>query len=100
MKTSRNGLAFIEKEEGVILYSYDDYNDKRVSKGGVARGTLTIGVGHTSAAGDPKVIPGMVITKAQADKILAQDLNAVEKDISRLVKVPLNQNQFDALVSF
>jgi lysozyme len=43
---------------------------------------------------------GQTITKEQADQILASDLTKVEKDVERLVKVPLNQNQFDALVSF
>jgi hypothetical protein len=42
----------------------------------------------------------MVITKDQADSILASDLTKVEADVNRLVKVPLTQNQFDSLVSF
>lgn len=100
MKTSPNGRALIAKYEGLILQSYDDANDHIVPVGGSSRGTLTIGYGHTSAAGAPKVIPGMRITKEQADAILASDLQKVEADVTRLVKVPLNQNQFDALVSF
>lgn len=100
MKTSSNGRALIEKYEGLILQSYDDANDHIVPAGGSSRGTLTIGYGHTSAAGTPKVVPGMKITKEQADTILASDLQKVEADVTRLVKVPLTQNQFDALVSF
>lgn len=100
MKTSSNGRALIEKYEGLILQSYDDANDHIVPVGGSSRGTLTIGYGHTSAAGAPKVVPGMKITKEQADAILASDLQKVEADVTRLVKVPLTQNQFDALVSF
>lgn len=100
MKTSSNGRALIERYEGLILQSYDDANDHIVPAGGSSRGTLTIGYGHTSAAGAPKVVPGMKITKEQADTILASDLQKVEADVTRLVKVPLNQNQFDALVSF
>lgn len=100
MKTSYNGIQFIEKEEGVILYAYDDATEKKVPVNGTAKGTLTIGTGHTSAAGAPKVVPGMTITKAQNDSILASDLGKVESQINNLVKVPLNQNQFDALVSF
>lgn len=100
MKTSPNGLALIEKYEGLILQSYDDANDHVVPTGGSSQGTLTIGYGHTSAAGAPKVYPGMKITKEQANTILANDLSKVEADVTRLVKVPLNQNQFDALVSF
>lgn len=100
MKTSSNGRALIEKYEGLILQSYDDANDHIVPAGGSSNGTLTIGYGHTSAAGAPKVSAGMKITKEQADTILASDLQKVEADVIRFVKVPLNQNQFDALVSF
>lgn len=100
MKTSPNGIQFIENEEGVILYAYDDFDDKRVTPGQNVRGTLTIGTGHTSAAGAPKVVPGMTITKAQADQILANDLAKVEDTINKATKVALTQNQFDALVSF
>ena len=44
--------------------------------------------------------PGLVITQAQADALLARDLNRFETGVTRLAQVPLNQNQFDALVSF
>lgn len=100
MKTSNTGRALIEQFEGLILQSYDDANDHIVSAGGKAVGTLTIGYGHTSAAGLPKVFAGQVITKEQADSILASDLGRVEADVNKLVKVPVTQNQYDALVSF
>ena len=88
-KTSTAGRAMIENFEGLDLNAYDD-----------GTGTWTIGYGHTSAAGPPQVSPGMKITGANADLILANDLAAVETDVNRLVDVPINQNQFDALVSF
>lgn len=100
MKTGSAGLALIESFEGLILQSYDDYNDHVVKAGDTVRGTLTIGYGHTTSAGGPRVTAGQVITKEQAVTLLQQDLSRVEADIGRLVKVPLNQNQFDALVSF
>lgn len=100
MKTSAPGRALIEKFEGLILGAYDDFTDKIVKSGQRVRGTLTIGYGHTSAAGPPKVYVGMRITREQADAILAADLASVEVEVEHLVKVPLNQNQFDALVSF
>lgn len=101
MKTSPNGrLNLIEPFEGTILQSYDDYNDHIVDVGDTVHGTLTIGTGHTSAAGPPSVFLGMRITKEEADQILGQDLGRVEQEVNTLVKVPLNQNQFDALVSF
>ena len=89
MKTSDSGRRFIEQFEGLFLHAYDD-----------GTGTLTIGYGHTTAAGLPHVYPGMTITKDQADAILSSDLAAVEADVAHFVKVPLDQNQFDALVSF
>lgn len=100
MKTSTNGRKFIEQYEGLFLQSYDDYNDHIVKKGDSTTGTITIGYGHTTSAGLPKVTPGMIITKEQADNILASDLSKVEAQVNALVKVPLTQNQFDALVSF
>src|ERR1044072_9560315 len=62
-------------------------------------GVWTIGVGHTSAAGEPKVYKGLTITAEQSDEILARDIVDVEKQVSSVVKVPLSQNQFDMLVS-
>src|SRR6185295_9414570 len=100
MRTSPTGRKLIESYEGLILQTYDDANDHIVMPGDPVKGVLTIGYGHTSAAGEPKVMAGMTITKELADQYLANDLIKVERDVERLVKVPLNQNQFDALVSF
>ncbi|EEK6741156.1 lysozyme [Salmonella enterica] len=84
MKTSDNGRAFIRAREGVKLAAYQD--------GG---GVWTIGYGHTRG-----VKQGQVINHEQADEFLDSDLRQVESCISERVTVPLNQNQFDALVSF
>jgi len=100
MKTSLNGRNLIESFEGLILQSYDDYNDHIVNTGDTVHGTLTIGYGHTSAAGPPSVHLGQTFTKDEADQTLAADLGRVEREIINLVHVSLNQNQFDALVSF
>lgn len=88
-KTSANGRKFIELWEGTLLKAYDD-----------GTGVWTIGTGHTTAAGPPPVTQGMVITAAEADQILSQDLASVEASVNQLVKVNLIQQQFDALVSF
>ncbi|MNE21980.1 Lysozyme RrrD [compost metagenome] len=56
----------------------------------------TIGWGHTGS----DVHEGLVITALHADKLLAQDLLSAERSVNRYAKVELNQNQFDALVSF
>ena len=55
----------------------------------------TIGYGHT---GDVK--EGDTITKAEADELLDKDLEKFRSGVNRCVKVPLNENQFGALVSF
>jgi lysozyme len=88
MRTSSAGRAAIKQREGVVLTAYLD-----------SVGVWTIGVGHTSAAGSPKVTPGMKISAAQADEILSRDLGIFERAVSAAVRVPLNQNEFDALVS-
>lgn len=88
MKTSSTGRALIESREGVVLSAYRD-----------SAGILTIGVGHTSAAGEPKVTAGLTITARQASEILTRDLAVFEKAVNAAVKVTLNQNEFDALVS-
>ena len=89
MKTSDAGRKFIEAFEGLFLKTYDD-----------GTGVLTIGYGHTTSAGPPRVYRGMTITESQADQILSADLASVEIEVEHLVSVALTQNQFDALVSF
>lgn len=59
-------------------------------------GVWTIGYGHTGK----DVVEGMKITRGEAEKLLEGDLEKFEKDILKMVKVGLTQNQFDALVSF
>lgn len=89
MKTSDWGRKFIERFEGLYLHTYDD-----------GAGVPTIGYGHTTRGGGRKVTWGMKITPEEADSMLSDDLGRVERDVNKLVKVPLTQNQFDALVSF
>ncbi|WP_103171626.1 lysozyme [Paracoccus sp. SY] len=92
MQTSEKGIALIKAHEGLRLEAYPD----------PAHGWAvpTIGYGHTSAAGSPPVTKGMRITEAGATEILRNDLRKFERYVLDAVTVPLNQNQFDALVSF
>lgn len=83
MKTSAQGRAMIESFEGLRTHAYLD-----------SIGRPTIGFGHTG-----NVRPGDVCTRAQADQWLSEDLTAPERAVNLLVKVPLSQPQFDALVS-
>lgn len=89
MKTNSAGRELIKKFEGVRLKAY-------VCPAGV----LTIGAGHTSAAGPPAVTRGMTITAEEADAILARDLAKFEKHVSSRLTRKVNANQFSALVSF
>jgi len=58
-------------------------------------GVWTIGWGHTKG-----VKEGDTCTPEQADRWLDEDTDWAERAVNDLVEVPLNQNQFDALVSF
>ncbi|HUY68255.1 MAG TPA: lysozyme [Alphaproteobacteria bacterium] len=55
----------------------------------------TIGYGHTRT-----VRAGMKITPEEADRFLDEDLRLTGRAVMRLVTVPLNDNQYAALVSF
>jgi lysozyme len=85
MKTSQAGIDLIKSFEGLELTAY------RCSSG-----IWTIGYGHTG----PDVKPGMTITQARADELLAQDLVRFEQAVDRLIEPAQQQCQFDALVSF
>jgi lysozyme len=84
ISTSAHGLALIRKHEGLRFRAYR-----------CPTGKVTIGYGHTRTAKE-----GQVISKAAAESLLMEDVEDAEKIVDRLVNVPLNQNQFDALVSF
>lgn len=84
MRTSDRGLSLIKSFEGLRLQAYQD-----------AVGVWTIGYGATRG-----VKAGMAISKDQAERMLVNDVQRFEPDIDRLVKVPLSQNQWDALMSF
>ena len=86
---SKTGIALIKEFEGVVLRAYQ-----------CPAQIWTIGIGHTSAAGAPQVVPGMTITEDQAEQILASDLGQYEDGVNSCIEVDLNQDEFDALVSF
>lgn len=83
MKTSDNGIELIKRFEGLRLKAYL-----------CPAGKPTIGYGHTK---DVKL--GDVITEEEAEQLLREDLIVVENEINRH-NLNINQNQFDALVSF
>lgn len=87
-KVNAATLAEIKRSEGLRLQAYPD-------PGSSNGDPWTIGYGSTKG-----VKRGMVITQAEADARLVADLTHAENTVERLVKVPLNDNQFGALVSF
>jgi lysozyme len=62
----------------------------------------TIGYGHTDSAGEPKYATSknIVLTEEQATEILRKDMQKYADAVSKAVKAPLTDNQFDALVSW
>jgi lysozyme len=83
-KPKVQNIGLIKKHESLRLQAYlPTRNDK-----------WTIGYGHTKTAHK-----GMMITEEKAEELLRQDIAWVEACIAKLVKVRLNQNQYDALAS-
>jgi lysozyme len=77
-------IEMIKKHEGLRLDAYlPTPND-----------VWTIGYGHTKTAKQ-----GMKISEAKAEELLRADIAWVEASIAKNVKVPLTQNQYDALAS-
>lgn len=87
LKTSQKGLDLITKWEGIVLKQYI-----------CPAGKLTIGIGHVIQIGKES-FPEK-ITKEFALQLLEKDVERFENAIKKHVKVKLNQNQFDALVTF
>lgn len=86
--TSDVGVNLISGFEDTRFKAYDD---------GV--GVWTIGTGTTVYPNGVKVKQGDNCTPDQAKAYFKHDLAKFEKTVSESVIVPLNQNQFDALVS-
>lgn len=89
MTTSQTGIDFIKRFEGLRLKPYL-----------CSAGKPTIGYGSTFYPNGRRVtLLDIPITEGQAEKLLADTLKPFEKKVNIHVKVPLTQNQFDALVS-
>lgn len=88
MSISPSGIDLIRNFESLRLNAYDD---------GV--GVWTIGYGTTKYPNGIRVKKGDTCTLDQAKAYMQNDLKSFEQTVNNTVKVPLNQNQFDALVS-
>lgn len=85
MRISQHGLEFIEKWEGK---EYDKYLD--------SVGLWTVGIGHLIKQGE---VFSYTLTDEECYDLLRKDLIPVETALHKWVKVPTNQNQYDALCS-
>jgi lysozyme len=65
-----------------------------------AIGVLTIGWGHTNKLGTNRFDNSALWSQQKCDEVFLQDMAHFEDAVHKLVRVPLNQDQFDALVSF
>ena len=99
MKMSHEGVQVLIEMEGSKATAYRD-----------SAGLLTIGVGHLLTKDElssGKIVLGGVpvkwragLTADQVDSLLSQDIAPVENAVTAAVKVPLTEDQFDALVCF
>jgi GH24 family phage-related lysozyme (muramidase) len=89
MNVSEQGLALIKQFEGCRLNAYQD-----------SVGVWTIGYGWTQIVNGELIHAGMRIDQSTADLLLVSGIKQYEQGVEDLVKVPISQFQFDALVSF
>ncbi|KVC73244.1 lysozyme [Burkholderia ubonensis] len=85
-RTGTEGIELIKHFEGLRLARYLD-----------AVGKPTIGYGHLILPHERFTRP---LTPAEADALLRQDLRSAELSLRKLLRVPVTQQQFDALMSF
>lgn len=84
MRLSIEGIERLKQFEGFSAKAYQ-----------CSAGVWTIGYGSTKG-----VHEHLTITKAEAEQLLVKEITGFEKAVNDLVKVPLSQSQFDALVCF
>jgi len=99
MQVGQRGKNLFKEWEGLVTHEYLD-----------SGGAPTIGIGHLLTRSERTsgkiVIGGQAIdyrnalTEQQCWDLLDQDLDSTERTVNGAVIAPLNQNQFDALVSF
>lgn len=83
MKTGETGLNLIKGYEGLRMAAHYAPSEQ-----------WSIGYGHTQTARH-----GMSVTEADAERMLRDDVDPIEKLLAETVRAPLNQNEHDALVS-
>ncbi|MDW1240473.1 lysozyme, partial [Klebsiella pneumoniae] len=91
MQISNNGIALIKRFEGCRLTAYPDP--------GTGGDPWTIGYGWTGKVDGKPIRPGMKIDDATADRLLRTGVVSFDQAVSKMLKVSVTQNQYDALVS-
>ena len=87
MAIAKSTLAFVTKEEGFKTKAYAD-----------SKGLMTIGVGHLIKP-DEAHLKEATLSIDQVEELLQSDLKWCDEAVTQAIKVPLNQNQYDALYS-
>ena len=85
---TQDGINLIKRFEGFEPEIYLD-----------AAGLPTIGYGHLLRLGEDEIFKSG-ISEAAGEALLIRDVLLAEQAVCRLIKVPLTDGQFDALVSF
>ncbi len=85
---TKDGIELIQQFEGFSPMIYLD-----------AAGLPTIGYGHLLREGEEAIFRRGISHEA-AIALLIKDVQAAERAVLRLIRVPLTDGQFDALVSF
>ena len=85
---TKDGLSLIKRFEGFGPHIYKD-----------AAGYPTIGYGHLLRTGEAELFKNG-ISEAAGEALLIKDVLIAEQAVLRLIRVPLTNGQFDALVSF
>lgn len=89
MQISNKAIALIKEFEGRELTAYQD-----------VVGVWTIGYGWTGTVDGRKISRGMTITQTKADELLREGVKEYESGVKGMLRVQVDQCQFDALVSF
>jgi lysozyme len=89
MKISKKGIDLIKSFEGFEPKMYLD-----------SAGLPTIGYGTLIDEADEKCLLTATINEVAAESLLINDVSKYEARIAPMIKVPLSQNQYDAIISF
>lgn len=89
MKLNKAGIDFIKGHESLRLTAYRPTSNDR----------WTIGWGNTFYLNGSPVKQGDTITKTEAEKLFLGSLIPFERSVQDSIKIPINQSQFNSLVS-